>query len=410
MTRRVRENLIRAGLLLGSIGGFLLAAELLVRFVNKDRGGKERHEEEVYNEYDPLLGWRKRPGARVVYRRREYTTEVAINSRGLRDIERPPQRPPGVLRILALGDSFLEGYTVNLPQTVTRVLDRGLNAGGCSADVINGGTNAYSTDQEYLFYGSEGMTYEPQIVVLFFYYNDVVYNDRQEYGHLPKPIFEMGTGRLRLHRYPVKVSQARTEAPDDDVEESGSKKGSLLYWWVTDRLRRGAPRTYQRLAALGLWEPILKRQPRLELRVYERRFEALIEDPWVKTEAILEALARDVERHGAKLLVAGVPSRLEVDERAWQLTCETYGADDRTWNRRAVMERLERIGDRSRFAVLDLTEPFRSAYRRGERPYFTSDGHWNAKGHSLAAEAIEGELQRLGWLTSCGRPPAAARR
>ena len=34
------------------------------------------------------LGWRKKPGARVRYDRREYATEVAINANGLRDPER----------------------------------------------------------------------------------------------------------------------------------------------------------------------------------------------------------------------------------------------------------------------------------------------------------------------------------
>ena len=46
---------------------------------------------------------------------------------------------------------------------------------------MNGGTAGYSTDQEMLFYETEGHRYQPRVVVLFFYYNDVVYNDRQEF-------------------------------------------------------------------------------------------------------------------------------------------------------------------------------------------------------------------------------------
>ena len=183
----------------------LLVLEGLARLLRARRGGgKEAGEARLYNEYDPLLGWRKKPGARVTYRRREYTVEVAVNSRGLRDPERGYEAPPGTLRVLALGDSFLEGYTVPLEQTVTQVLERELLARRCPARVVNGGTQAYSTDQEYLFYRSEGVKYAPQVVALFFYYNDVVYNDRQEYFQTPKPIFEMGGGALRLHRYPVK--------------------------------------------------------------------------------------------------------------------------------------------------------------------------------------------------------------
>src|SRR5262249_39056059 len=153
---------------------------------------------------DPILGWAKRPGARTVYRRREYTVELAVNSKGLRDVDRGYDAPPGTLRLLALGDSFVEGYTVPLAQTVTQVLERRLDGEGCRAEVINGGTSGYSTDQELLFYRGEGVRYSPRIVLLFFHYNDVLYNDRQEYYGTPKPIFEMGGGVLRVHQIPVR--------------------------------------------------------------------------------------------------------------------------------------------------------------------------------------------------------------
>src|SRR6185295_5457463 len=125
---RSRERLFTALLLLGSIGVTLLLLEGVARVLRaRHGGGKEALEARLYNEYDPLLGWRKKPGARVTYRRREYTVEVAVNSHGLRDPERGYEAPPGTLRVLALGDSFLEGYTVPLEQTVTQVLERELN-------------------------------------------------------------------------------------------------------------------------------------------------------------------------------------------------------------------------------------------------------------------------------------------
>ena len=100
--------------------------------------------------------------------RREYTVEVAINSHGLRDPERGYETPAGTARILALGDSFVEGYSVSLPETATQVLESALGRAGCPAEVINGGTAGYSTDQELLFYETEGHRYKPRVVVLFF--------------------------------------------------------------------------------------------------------------------------------------------------------------------------------------------------------------------------------------------------
>src|SRR5262245_46378812 len=114
-----------------------------------------------YSEYDPLLGWRKRAGARLTFHRSEYSVDFALNSHGLRDPERGYQAPPGTTRVLALGDSFVEGFGVPLGQTVTQVLESTLRGSGCPVEVVNGATTGYSTDQEYLFYQTEGARYSP---------------------------------------------------------------------------------------------------------------------------------------------------------------------------------------------------------------------------------------------------------
>jgi hypothetical protein len=263
--------------------------------------------------------------------------------------------------------------------------------------VVNGGTQAYSTDQEYLFYQSEGVKYAPQVVAVFFYYNDVVYNDRQEYFQTPKPIFEMGGGTLRLHRYPVKEwapAQAASDAPSVEPPEGGS----ALLEWLRDRLWYGAPRAYNALARVGLWPPMKKVPIRLELRVYERRQEPLIEDAWTKTRAILRALAGEVRAGGGQLLLVGVPSRFEVDDRSWNLTRTLYGVDESTWDRGQVMARLRDVGAQEQIEFLDLTAPLRASK---QPPYFTYDGHWTAAGHATAARALLETMRARGWLARC---------
>ena len=333
MKGRARERLFGALLLLASVAFTLGVLEIVARVARaRQGGGKEANEPRQYNEYDPLLGWRKKPGARVVYHRREYTVEVAVNSLGLRDPERGYAAPPGTRRVLALGDSFLEGYTVPLQDTVTQVLERELRRPGCAVDVVNGGTQAYSTDQELLFYRSEGVKYAPRVVLLFFYYNDVLYNDRQEYFSGPKPIFEMGDGALKLHRFPVRHPRPE-ETPAEPAAEERAGGGSAALEWLRDRLWYGAPRAYNTLARVGLWPPMPRAPIRLELRVYERRPVADIEDAWAKTALILKTLDGEVRAHGASLLLVGIPARFEVDDRSWTLTQALYGIDERTWDR-----------------------------------------------------------------------------
>jgi len=395
---RLRERLATALLAIVSLAFVLGLLEVAARIARGGGGGKEGRETDVYHQYDPLLGWAKKPGARVAYRRREYAVEVAINSKGLRDPERGYDAPPGTLRILALGDSFLEGYTVPLEQTVTQRLERSLRAAGAPAEVLNAGTAAYSTDQEYLFYQSEGLRYGPRVVLVFFYYNDIVYNDRQDYFGLPKPIFEQRPDGLHLHRYPVREpppAAKRPPRPEDEAQHSGS----ALYEWVRDRMWYGAPKAYDALARLGFWPPLPRLGQRLELRVYQKARIAEIDDAWSKTGAILGAFAREATSRGQHLLVIYVPSRMEVDDRSWQLSQSLYGMDESGWDRGLVARRLEQVGREQDFPVLDLTGALRKADRgwRG-RPYFIYDGHWSALGHDTAAREIEAAFLARGWV------------
>lgn len=401
MAKTFRQRLAPLVLVLVSTLLSLLVLEAVVRILRRGQGGgKEEAEILRYTEYDPILGWRKIPGASVVYNRREYEVEVAINGLGLRDVERGYQARPGTTRILALGDSFIEGYTVPLPQTATQVLESSLARAGCGAEVINAGTAGYSTDQELLFYETEGHRYAPGVVVLFFYYNDVVYNDRQEFFGAPKPVFEMGEGRLCIHRLPVKEPTAplRPEPPRDAEDRSGS----ALVEWVRERLWYGAPAAHDLLARLRLWRPMPRVPTRLELRVYERRRVEEIEDAWTKTAAIVRALDGEARSRSARLLLVHVPSRLEIDDRTWRLSRKLYGWDEAGWDRGRVAQRLKEIAAQAGIPLLDLTEPLRRANQGwGARPYFIYDGHWSPLGHRVVAGEVERFLAGQGWLAGC---------
>src|SRR6266852_4700010 len=95
-----RALLLNLGLAAASLAAGLLVVEGIARVtLGRRGGGKERDEASLYMEYDPHLGWKHRPGARATYHRREYTTEVAFNSHGLREGERD-YTAPGRFRVL----------------------------------------------------------------------------------------------------------------------------------------------------------------------------------------------------------------------------------------------------------------------------------------------------------------------
>jgi hypothetical protein len=400
---RTRASRLLTNLLLAasSVVVTLLALEGVARIAQRGVTGKEARETVQYSEHDDRLGWRKRPGARVTYRRSEYTVEVAINREGLRDLERSYGPHPGVFRFMALGDSFVEGYSVAFEDGFTQVLEKRLAGAGCRAEVINAGTQAYSTDQEFLFYVDEGTRYLPDVVGLFFYYNDVVPNALPAFYGAPKPLLAFGDDGYEITNFPIPLDPG-VAAP---VAPPRPPSGSALVAWTRERILAGAPKAYDALARLGLWPKLRNKEPDDELKVYNRGRFPTVERGWEATERILAALAREVGRRDSRLVVVYVPSRFEVNDAAWDLTLLAYQMKPSEWSRDRVLERLQGILARAGIPLLDL----RPALRREDRgilggPYYAKDGHWNARGHRTAAHEVEGFLHAQGWLKGCEVP------
>ena len=69
----------RLALAVGSTLLVLGVLEVAARIARRgEGGGREENTIALYTEPDPRLGWRKRPGARATYRRREYTVEMFV--------------------------------------------------------------------------------------------------------------------------------------------------------------------------------------------------------------------------------------------------------------------------------------------------------------------------------------------
>jgi len=395
---------LNLALLTASVAVTLGLLEIAARVYYASIGaGKEQNERAAYTEHDPVLGWRKRPGAHVTYERREYTVEVAINSLGERDVERQLDKPAGTFRVLALGDSFIEAYSVALAESVTQRLEKRLSGPACPIEVLNAGTGGYSTDQEYLYYTERGSRYHPDVVILFLYYNDIVPNTWDVYWGTAKPLLGVEDGRLVVLHVPMTPPPPPDPAAAEDPE-GRSIPGSAAVYWLRERLARGAPGAFNALAGLGLWKPIGGEAVEDSFRVYKvRRHDPGIEKAWDVTHAILEELSRRVTADGARFAVAYVPSRMEVSDRDWELTRLRFGLND-TWDRGFVLERVREIGASVGFPVIDLTPELRAA-EKGllAETYFRFDGHWNARGHEAAARAVAAFLEDRGWLPRCAR-------
>jgi hypothetical protein len=91
------------------------------------------------------------------------------NSRRYRDVEHSVEKPPGVTRIVILGDSFAFGQGVADEEIFARVLDR---MAGPQVEVINMAKGGWSTINQFMAFQREGMAYEPDIIIVAAVTND----------------------------------------------------------------------------------------------------------------------------------------------------------------------------------------------------------------------------------------------
>jgi len=331
---------------------------------------------------NPALGWDNPPGTEVRLHQSEYDTLVQFNAHGLRGPDRSYGVRTAPRRVLLLGGSFADGYTVSEESTIRAVLESLLRSGACETEVLNGGVAGYSTDQSYLFFTSEGSRYKPDVVVLLFAAEDLYHNIR---GRASKPYFEISDGRLTLRQLPlVKREPVR-----------GNVRSQLNYLWrgsaalrVLSNLTLDTPRLHRLLAGLGMVEPS---SPSGELWPYGPREE----NPtmWRCAKAILQALRGETAAGGAQLVVLYVPARFEVSDRAWEMLRLTYGLN-RHWQRDKPIDRLREIGAELDVPIVDPREALRRVEMSEHPAYFPKATFWTESGHAVAAQEMASFLKK----------------
>jgi len=123
-----------------------------------------------YGEYT-LRGMR--PASEFWHTSADGSWRFVTNNRGLRDSRNfAYEKPPGVVRVLSIGDSHTQGYEVRQEETFSAVLERYLESRSVRAQVLNAGVSGFSTAEELAYLVNEGYRYKPDVVVVGFYAND----------------------------------------------------------------------------------------------------------------------------------------------------------------------------------------------------------------------------------------------
>lgn len=287
-------------------------------------------------QYDPTLGWAHKPNEEGRFESFGFDTYVRINSHGFRGPERSFSRPEDRKRIIVLGDSFVWGFGVEEEEMFTTQMERHL---GDSVEIINLGVSGYSTDQELLLYRGVGSRYHADLVILTVATNDIALNARPvAYVVYQKPVFVLDGEALQLRNQPVPATNWFTRSVFKLAAHS----------YVLNQLNR-TRETWNRGRAL------VPSENRQSVRSFPKSDAERI------TLRLIAQLRDEVEADGARFLVVLV---------------DNIYAGEKFADAIAALD--------IRYVALDDVMG-----REAGHIHLPDNLHWNAAGHSLAAQAIE---------------------
>ncbi len=371
---------------------------------------------------DPVLGWRTTPNQVAGVDRLEFRGIIRINPKGLRDEEHSYEPAPGVFRIVLLGDSFMQGTSVDYQDSLPFLIEQSL--ADKRVQVINCGVAGYSLVQELLFLKTEGAKYHPDLVLLAMYAeNDVA--DSTLCTARPED------GETKTVRpYARREADGRLVFTEVDVERLQKElerehKTYTPFELLLRSMRRSMTSRACKLA-IGLFRQKLEEKnynPNLWLGVHAKVFDPALcpevswsseeykrrwEEAWRVTERTLEEIKAVAESSGALLAVFSVPSKLQVERRYLDTVKRRFPGME--FDLLQAERRTQAVCSCLGIPFLGLVQSFRDAAADGQHLFYQiDDAHWNAAGHRLAAQETAQWLRDQGLVRDAlqNGPPSA---
>jgi hypothetical protein len=384
-----------------------LAAEFVLRKTRPVDTGKSYE----FRIPHPVFGWVLQSGARYRNYLPEAAIEVAYNSEGWRDMEHSKEKPEGTMRILVLGDSFMEAYSVDLKDSFHTQAEKIMRNDGIHAEFVNMGTGGYGTLQEYLVYQEAGRRYAADIVLLGFYVSNDVTNNSMELESL------LVSDKSEIHSRPFLDPDEPSEWKIVEVDFNGAQRRfdesqtsnyplgrtltrrSVILWILSEEVTRVVN---QILSFFENSEQTVAEDEEVDRAQMDFALSGVhyCDEPpeftraWDITKRIFVRLKHDVESNGGRLIVFTVPSIDEssaVNEKERGNTSSHAGSV--CLGAAPGYKRLHRMLGELGVDLIDLLPDFRKAAQEDNIELFrTSDKHWNPAGHALAAERVVSDL------------------
>jgi len=317
---------------------------------------------------DDVLGWRHRENVRTTINSGDGLVQFRTDENGYRI---PWNAAPGSsasdLRVLILGDSFLEATAVEAESTIPELLAARLsNATGRTVRVDNTGVGGWDPNQYYMQAKRALAMAKYDLGLVFLYVgNDLVNKGADRYP--PRQ-------PSQLRRFELPKSLAWKELiravfyPLNDL----LKTRSHLYLFFKTRLE--AP-----LARLGLSDAYFPEYFELDKRNAPY---------WDATTGVCAAIRREFAAHGVSVIYTVLPTAYQVDPKVFDAYLRSFRIRRETVD---LDQPNELLASRFRRESLGFLAPLAEMRRRttqGVQLYGAVDRHLNAAGQDAVATLL----------------------
>jgi hypothetical protein len=156
----MRRYFYSALLLVASFGVAMLLSETAVRIFYPE--ARDHVTPRGLVDVDSDLGWKLAPGIEVKHHSTAFDVVYTTNSFGFRDKPRQSAKPPGIHRILLLGDSQIFGWGVAEAERFSNLAEERVSG----LEVLNLAVPGYGLDQEILTYEEDSGAFDADEVIL----------------------------------------------------------------------------------------------------------------------------------------------------------------------------------------------------------------------------------------------------
>jgi hypothetical protein len=360
--RRFRAVLANLAILAGSLGFALLACEIAVRVISPRQLILKRPD---MWQPDDTVGWVHQRNANTTVNTGEGTVHFVTDTDGNR--VGVGGRIDGGVKVLLLGDSFMEALQVEYAESVAGLMETRLSAAvGTQVAVRNVAVGGWDPDQ-YLIQLRRSLARDSVAVVVtaMFMGNDIVLN-RRDRVPARVPVEEH---RLRIPRRASwrEIVDAVLYPVNDFLEVR-----SQLFILAKSRLQG-------LLVRLGLsaayFPPALLRS-----NAGSRM--------WDNTASICADIAAVAKAHHTPVIFVLLPNNLQVDQARLNAYLTSFHIAPATVDVEQPNRRMRDALVPQGIEVVDATPALRTAHARGEKLYGDVDEHFTRAGHKVVADTL----------------------